>query len=316
MPQFEIHELSNPLLEPYREIRSRNWTERSGMFIAEGPSLVEGLISSRYPVKSVLLDRKYYAHYATMLPPEVDVLLVDHSLVESIVGFNFHRGVLGCGLREPLPTVRDVLSATIDVKEEIVPSSPGMRDGCGQGGTRDGCGPFSTPIDAEETIVAVVGVQDPENLGGILRSCAALGIEKVIVGPGTADPLARRVLRVSMGTALRLQLFRSRDIASDLQWLADEYRVESWATSLDHEAQRLESSTRSGPLLILLGNERYGLPREVQAAAARKVRIDMELGTDSLNVSVAAGIILHYFCRLCRHTTEDDGETRNSPVPP
>jgi tRNA G18 (ribose-2'-O)-methylase SpoU len=50
--------------------------------------------------------------------------------------------------------------------------------------------------------------------------------------------------------------------------------------------------------LILVGNERYGLPAEVQSAADHCVRIDMELGTDSLNVSMASGIVMHYFCRL------------------
>jgi tRNA G18 (ribose-2'-O)-methylase SpoU len=50
--------------------------------------------------------------------------------------------------------------------------------------------------------------------------------------------------------------------------------------------------------LILVGNERYGLPEEVQRAAHQCIRIDMELGTDSLNVSMASGIVMHYFCRI------------------
>ncbi|MEO8271539.1 MAG: RNA methyltransferase, partial [Aureliella sp.] len=150
-----------------------------------------------------------------------------------------------------------------------------------------------------ETLVCAVGVQDPENLGGILRSCAGLGIKRVIVGPGTADPLSRRVLRVSMGTALHLQLFRSRALADDLRWLHDSRGITSVATTLANDAEPIEKSQRHGPTVILIGNERNGLPKEILALADRRVKIDMELGTDSLNVCVAAGIIMHYYCRIC-----------------
>ncbi len=267
MPQVEVTSVEDPRLEPFRELRSRNWTEQSGLFIAEGPLLVERLIASSYLVKSILLDRKYQEHYSAMVPDSVDLLLVDHDLVEGLVGFDFHRGVLGCGLRKPVL---------------------GLREN------------FFQPTEPNETMVCVVGVQDPENLGGILRSCAALGITRVIIGPASADPLSRRVLRVSMGNALRLQLYRSRDLVSDLQWLRDERGVTSVATTLAADSQSLEQTARRGPTMILVGNERNGLPAKVQAMADQRVTITMEQGTDSLNVGVAAGIVLHYFCRMAK----------------
>ncbi|MCA9133101.1 MAG: RNA methyltransferase, partial [Planctomycetales bacterium] len=182
-----------------------------------------------------------------------------------IVGYNFHRGILACGRRKPIKWVHSDLSR---------------------------------PQASGETLLAVVGVQDPENLGGILRSCAAFGIRRVILGPGTADPLARRVLRVSMGCALHLDLYRTHDLLGELPRLHDELGIESVATTLQDDSQPLESAVRSGPILILVGNERYGLPPELQALASRRVRIGMELGTDSLNVGVAAGVVMHYFSRL------------------
>ncbi len=270
MPHINIQSLDDPLLEPYRDIRNRNWTELSGRFIAEGPLLVRVLADSSYAIHSVLLDRKYQQHYADWIAPETDLLLVEHALVEQLVGFNFHRGVLACGLRKPL----------LSVREDFKPSD-----------------------HTGETVACAVGVQDPENLGGILRNCAGLGIRRVIIGPGTADPLSRRVLRVSMGTALHLQLFRSRNLLDDLQWLHSERQVRSVATTLAEDSQSLEQSTRFGTTMILVGNERYGLPPEIQAAASQRVRIEMELATDSLNVCVAAGIVMHYFCRLAPHSS-------------
>ncbi len=265
MPLHRIDSLDDTRLEPFREIRNRNWTERSGLFIAEGPQVVAEMVRSKYAVKSVLLDRKYERRYHAVVSPETDLLLVDHALVEQIVGYNFHRGVLGCGLRQPLLPVRES---------------------------------FGQCRNERETLLCVVGVQDPENLGGILRSCAGLGIERVIIGPGAADPLSRRVLRVSMGAALHLQLFRSRELAADLRWLSDSRGVASVAATLVDDAEPLERSQRRGPTVILVGNERYGLPAEIQAMADQRIRIAMNPGTDSLNVSVAAAIVMHYYCRI------------------
>ena len=265
MSEYSIDSIEDSRLEPFREIRNRNWTELSGQFIAEGPLSVESLVHSKYAVRSILLDRKYADRYRELAPPETDLLLVDHALVEQIVGYNFHRGVIACGVRQPLAAVQES---------------------------------FTGSTSPTETMVCAVGVQDPENLAGILRSCAALGIERVIIGPGTADPLARRVLRVSLGTVLGLQLIRSRDLLNDIKWLRMQHGITSLATSLASDARPLAGSTREGPLLILVGNERYGLPLDVQQQADRRIKIEMQPGVDSLNVCVAAGIIMHYYCRV------------------
>lgn len=265
MPIGQIDDLTDPRLEPFRDIRNRNWTELSGRFVLEGPLLVRELLASDYRCKSVLLDRKFENHYRAMVPDDVELLLVEHDVVEQIVGYDFHRGVLACGERKPILQVRE---------------------------------DFGDSPCKSEVLVATYGIQDPENLGGILRSCAGLGIDRVIIGPCTADPLARRVLRVSMGNALKLRLFRSNDLLADLRWLREAMGVESVAAALRPDAEDLESLTRNGPAVILFGNERNGLPEDLLSAADRSVQIAMAGGTDSLNVCVAAGIVLHYFCRL------------------
>jgi tRNA G18 (ribose-2'-O)-methylase SpoU len=265
----EIKDIDDPLLDAYRDIRNRNWTYVSKRFIAEGPLLVERLLASQYPTESVLLDRKWAEQYLPTIPEHVQVLLLEHHLIEQLVGFHFHRGVLACGIRP----------ARLKLQDD-----------------------FGDAPDAHETIVATVGVQDPENLGSILRCCSGFGIRRVILGPETADPLSRRVLRVSMGQLLNLRLLHSQNILADLQFLHQRYSFTSIATSLQDGAQSIEKVGRNGPIVILVGNERYGLPEAVQAAASQRVRIDMELGTDSLNVSIAAAIVMHYFCRIAKPT--------------
>ncbi len=269
---IEVVDVEDTRLAPYRQLRHSNLTGASGLFIAEGPTVVERLLQSDYRVQSVLVDDKHVHRFESLIPSDVPGYVVPHAQVASLVGFNFHRGVLACGIRQPL----------VDCQLAC-----------------------DRPLDDDETMAMIIGVQDPENVGGILRCCAGLGISRVAIGPNTADPLSRRVLRVSMGTALSLTLIRSRDCIADLTWLSQQRNVQTLATSLAPQAEQLEQATRNGPVMIVLGNEANGLPDDVQRASNRLIRIDMKLGTDSLNVCMAAGIILHYFCRLsqrvCKH---------------
>ena len=263
MPTAVIEDLDDPRLAPFRDIRTRSWIDQSGHFIAEGPLLVEQLLASSYPTRSILLDQKFEAHYSHFAEFGTDMLLVKHELVAKIVGFHFHRGVIGCGVRKPRRDVREL------------------------------------EIGADQTapMVATAGVQDPENVGGIMRNCAAFGVRHVIVGPGSSDPLSRRALRVSMGNVLRLNLFHSENLLEDLHWLREERGVRSLAACLSADAISLERVRQRGPTILVFGNERYGLPDDLQAGADHRIRIDMQPGTDSLNVCVAAGIMLHHFSR-------------------
>ena len=146
--------------------------------------------------------------------------------------------------------------------------------------------------------VMLVGLQDPENMGSIFRTCAALGIRDVLIGPECVDPFARRVLRVSMGNAFKLRLFGVSNPLNALE-ICNEFGIESVAACLSATGEELSQFHRKGPTLAIFGNEAKGLPLELQRAANRCLRIDMALGTDSLNVSVAAGIILHNLRRMC-----------------
>ncbi len=263
---IHINDLDDARLVPFRSMRIQNWTSGSGWFIAEGPKLVERLMRSSFGIHSLLISDKYLSDWLDRKPENVPAYVVPEERIAQLLGFNFHRGIIACGLRKPPIPLKDL----------------------------------SGPVSADTTFVALHGVQDPENMGGILRSCAALGIENILVGPKCADPLSRRVLRVSMGTVLSLKLFDSRRFADDLIWLRETHGAETIATTLSPDSEPLETARRNGPIVILMGNEAHGLPDAVQQLASRRIKIDMRLGTDSLNVSVAAGIVMHYFCRVCK----------------
>jgi tRNA G18 (ribose-2'-O)-methylase SpoU len=107
-------------------------------------------------------------------------------------------------------------------------------------------------------------------------------------------PFSRRVLRVSMGTAFSLWIYESQSLATDLQRLVNEFAIEPVATVLDETATPLAGFRFPRRAAILFGGEGHGLDPALIALCKHRVTIPMRRGTDSLNVAVAAGIVLHH----------------------
>lgn len=261
MPTVRIADLTDPRLDPYRALKRTNETARRGLFIAEGDKLVERLLVSGLKLQSVLLGESFVERFAPSLPPEPTTLVIPDEAVEGLVGFNFHRGVLACGVR-PKPT------------------------------------PMAELVVAPKcTLVVCPDVQDPENLGAIVRLAAAFGTAGIMLGPHCADPFSRRVQRVSMGNVYRTPIAVAADVPAALAELRDRHGVASWATVLDADAETFEPTMRPDRLAIAFGSEGHGLPRNVAQACDRRVTIPMPPGVDSLNVAVAAGIFLYELLR-------------------
>ncbi len=124
---------------------------------------------------------------------------------------------------------------------------------------------------------------------------------RCILGEQCCDPFWRQAIRVSMGTIFRLPLVRSTDLRRDLLRLRDEWKIELAATVLDDRAELLQNAARGPRFGLLFGNEAQGLDRKWIDLCDRQITIPMRLGTDSLNVAVAAGIFLHHFSVDAEH---------------
>jgi len=262
MPLFPVHSIDDSRLAPYRELNQRNLTRQSGLFIAEGDKVTERLIASRFPVDSLLAEAEWAERLAPRVPPQTPIYVAEQKLLKATIGFNFHRGVLGCGRR--------LAGHTID---EIVRT----------GGDH-------------ATILVCPDVQDPTNLGSIIRSAAAFGCAGIALGGHCADPFSRRVLRVSMGAALHLPIVESRDLAADLDAL-QRAAYTLVATVTDPTAEPLAGFQRPEKLALLLGSEGHGLGPDWLSRCDRQVTIPMQLGIDSLNVAVAAAVFLYHVYR-------------------
>lgn len=155
-------------------------------------------------------------------------------------------------------------------------------------------------------------IQDPGNLGAMLRTADALGVSGVFFGPGCADMYSPKVLRASMGGLFRLSL----EQAPDLKKTAASLRgagVPVWAAALRPDATRVGTLDFFNGGAVAIGNEGGGLTPELIAACTGCINIPMADGANSLNAAVAAGILLWEMrrSRFCRtESTEPEKEDR------
>lgn len=231
-----------------------------GRFMAEGALVVEHLLASDYPVESVLVAEHRAGALAGLLdrvPSGTPVYGASRAVLESIVGFDLHRGLLAVGRRLP---------------------------------PRD-------PTDLARACRALVVLEDlanHDNLGSVFRSAAVLGGRGVgvLLSPRCCDPLYRKALRVSMGHALRVPFAVVDDWPGGLRAVAD-LGFDLIALDPAPDAEPIDRAPRPARPALILGAEGPGLTDAVRAMAARRVVIPQAPGADSLNIGVAAGVGLH-----------------------
>jgi RNA methyltransferase, TrmH family len=140
-------------------------------------------------------------------------------------------------------------------------------------------------------VVGAIQVQDPGNTGAIIRAAEAAGATGVVVTAGSADPFGWKALRGSMGSAFRLPVAAGAHTGAVCR-AARESGVRIVATS-PAGGRDLHDVDLTGPVLILVGGEGAGVPGDVQASADVLLKIPMRQPVESLNVAVAAGVILY-----------------------
>lgn len=265
MPTVSLDTLDDPRLLTYRNLKDRELARTGNRFIAEGEQVVRRLLESDYPTESLLVARQRADEIAPLAPPDVPVYVVDDALVHDVVGFKFHNGVMAVGRRKPPASLDEVMAST-SARERL-------------------------------TLVVLPEIANTENMGSLLRISAAFGADAIILGQHSCDPFWRQSVRVSMGTVFSLPIVRSDDLSRDMLSLTNQWGVELAAAVLGGDAEPLASAGRGPRLGLLFGNEAQGLGADHVAACGRRVTIPMQLGTDSLNVAVAAAVFLYHFTR-------------------
>ena len=230
-----------------------------GVFVAEGRLVVRRLIDLRHwEIESILLTQNAGEALTDVLPnTTAPVYLADQDIMNGVAGFNIHRGCLAIVRRPPAPTL-----------------------------DRIAAGPLSR-------VLVLEGVNNPDNVGGLFRSAAAFGIELVVLGPNSGDPLYRKAIRTSMGATLSVPFAKAAQWPGALRDLrADGFTLVALTPSL--KAAPLEEVWPHAKLALLVGSEGAGLTEEAMRAATVRARIPMAADVDSLNVTTAASIAMYH----------------------
>lgn len=146
----------------------------------------------------------------------------------------------------------------------------------------------------QDIIVALDGVQDPGNLGTILRTVDSANLKQIILSKESADSYNPKVVRSTMGAIFRVNIIEA-DSLKDMLQEAKKNNFKVMVTSLDTKNSIYDVDYSKK--VIVIGNEANGVSKEVQAIADEKVKIPMLGKTESLNASVAAGIMIYEYVR-------------------
>ncbi len=228
--------------------------DMAGVFVAEGDLVVARAVAAGYRLVSVLVDGKRTKPLPDEVADDVPVYAAGPEVLQRITGYHLHRGMLACFGRKAVPAPAEIL--------------PDLR-----------------------SIVICEGVQNPTNLGVIIRCAAGLDIDGLLLDPTTADPLYRRAGRVSMGEAFKLPHARLDPLPSGLDVVHDHGFTTLALTPAPDAIDIAELSFAPDErVAVVLGSEGPGLTDDTMRAATHRVAIPMTGTVDSLNVGVAAGI--------------------------
>ena len=226
-----------------------------GFFIAETELVVSRLLTSAFEVRSFLFTPKGYTKLAERVGHvDAPVYVAEREVIQQIVGFDLHRGVLASVHRRPNPELADVLATA-------------------------------------RRLLVIEGSNDLENLGTVVRSARGLGFDALVLDPTCADPFARRSVRVSMGEIFHLPIVRATTWPQPLATIGAA-GFATWALTPDPAAASLFSLPVPAKLALLAGAEGPGLTAVARGAAHHEVRIPMHHGVDSLNLGHALAIAM------------------------
>lgn len=146
----------------------------------------------------------------------------------------------------------------------------------------------------EEVIVVLDDIQDPGNIGTILRTLDSIGISQVVISQKSGDVYNAKVVRSTMGAIFRINIIESENLLETLRTIK-KHKFKVVSTSLDTDKSMYDIDYKK--VAIVVGNEANGVAKEIQEMSDEKIKIPMLGKTESLNVSVATGIVLYEYVR-------------------
>jgi len=252
---IKIDDINLPELEIYHKFRE-NAFEGDNSFVADSPKVVNELLNTSLEIKSILATKEYYEEFEDLIAQK---------------------------------EISNLYVAEKKVIESIVGHT--LHHNCMMHGIRPALTPLS---EMDDTIIMLDAITSNENIGSIARSAAALGVNSYLISKHSPHPYSRRALRVSMGHASKLKINSYENIFDTILELKNlGYTVV--AAEVIPESISLAKFEVPKKWVLLMGIEGKGLSEEIISACDLCVLIEMAEGIRSLNVGVAASILMYKF---------------------
>lgn len=256
-----ISSKDNEIIKNIRKLKEKKYRDEQNVYIIEGIKLIKEAIAENAKIKRIVMCENY-----------TDENNLDKDTLYEIAKYNL------------IYVTEKVFDVITDVKtpQGII----AVIEKSSRGNSR---------IDYnQDIIVALDGVQDPGNLGTILRTVDSANLNQIILSKNSADPYNPKVVRSTMGGIFRVNIVEVENLPETLKEIQkNNFKVMVTALDTDKSVYDVDYNKK----VIVIGNEANGVSEEVQSMADEKVIIPMLGKTESLNASVAAGIMIYEYVR-------------------
>ena len=275
----EITSATNPKIKAIKKLEQKRQRDKEGRFVIEGFHLVEEAIKHNAEIEMILYSdkadqtqlegiQKSLMKNAGNLPASIEMIAITESILTTLSQTPAPQGIIAI-LKQPEQSLSEVIdNAGIDTALSTLANSRAL--------------PHLLLLD---------NVQDPGNVGTMIRTAEAAGFKGIILGDGSADLFNDKTIRATQGALFQLPIIKV-NLEALLPALHDA-GYESWVTTLE-EATFYTALPKPQKCALIMGNEGQGVDPKLQKLASTKVKIPMLGQSESLNVGVAAGILIYH----------------------
>lgn len=261
MPEHNMPEpLTQALVNLLRELlRSSSARSEEGRFVVEGPHLLEEALKQKAKITLIAHTEAAWQQHSQLILRAVNASAIEYKLsAKQAERISDTEAPQG-------------IFALVDI-------------------------PKAGQVKGEKFVLVLDEVQDPGNVGTLIRTAAWFGVHTVVLGPGSADPFNPKVVRATQGAVFSVKMVRSKDLAKTVAELKREnFTVVS--TSLDRNSEQLYGFASQGSIAMILGSEARGVRKELLELSDAKLYIPKLGAGESLNVAVSGGIVMSYLTR-------------------
>ncbi len=264
-----ISSKDNEFIKHVKKLKDKKYRDLNKEYIIEGIKLIKEAIEEKVNIKQIVICDN--CQNTDVIPRDLmyeiakfECVYVTDKIFKSITEVNTPQGIMAIIGRNIAN-----ISEAMDISENEIDYS-------------------------QDIIVALDDIQDPGNLGTILRTVDSVGLNQILVSKGTADCYNPKVVRSTMGAIFRVKIIECNDLEKTLREIKKR-KFKLIVTSLQTEKSLYD--VKFDKKVIVIGNEANGVGSKIQDMADEKIKIPMLGKTESLNASVATGIVLYEYVR-------------------